>query len=341
VFLKEASCGDGRTEVEGSALESGLHIAAAYFLFETSRHPNIYFFDEDATKDEDGREGPINSSKGRDYSWELTPQRYWQQTIRARLNAKTMMCLRLRPSSHHLRRVCWRQQEAALLQQQLRQKSTQVRVIITRDLPEGQKRGIYAGEVHHVAAGYARNYIIPQKYGVYATERNFERTGVVDPDIAAAEEEKLEEEDSEELKAADLLRKYLRNKQVKIKRNVDPNNPTICHPGHVDASNLRDKLSKQLLIDLEDHESIHIRSEPVPGLEDMEDGEIVDLLMKDEGASPEGDVDVQAKSESEGAEESSQVEECDVKIKQLGEYLAKITLAGGFTVPLKLKVERR
>ena len=53
MFLKEASCGDGRTEVEGSALESGLHIAAAYFLFETSRHPNIYFFDEDATKDED------------------------------------------------------------------------------------------------------------------------------------------------------------------------------------------------------------------------------------------------------------------------------------------------
>ena len=250
----------------------------------------------------------------------------------------------LRPSSHHLlmrRRVCWGQQEAAALLQQRRQKSTQVRVIITRDLPEGQKRGIYAGEVHHVAAGYARNYIIPQKYGVYATERNFERTGVVDPDIAAAEEEQLEEEDSEELKAADLLRKYLRNKQLKIKRNVDPNNPTMCHPGHVNASNLKDKLSKQLLIDLEDHELIHIRSEPVPGLEDLEDSEIADLLLKDEAATTEGDDVVQAKSEGDGDDEASQVEECNVEIKQLGEYLAKITLAGGFTVPLKVKVERR
>lgn len=241
------------------------------------------------------------------------------------------------------RRVCARQQEAVLLQlqPQRRPKSTQVRVIITRDLPEGQKRGIYAGEVHHVAAGYARNYIIPQKYGVYATERNFERTGVVDPDIAAAEEEKLEEEDSEELKAADLLRKYLRNKQLKIRRNVDPNNPTMCHPGHVSASNLRDKLSKQLLIDIEDHESIHIRSEPVPGLEDLEDGEIAGILLQDELASTEGDDIVQVKPESDGADEASQVKKCDVKIKQLGEYLAKITLAGGFAVPLKFKVERR
>ena len=33
--------------------------------------------------------------------------------------------------------------------------------------------------------------------------------------------------------------------------------------------------------------------------------------------------------------------ECEVKVKQIGEYLAKITLADGFVVPLMFKVERR
>ena len=75
---------------------------------------------------------------------------------------------------------------------------------------------MYAGEVHHVAAGYARNYLIPKQMAVYATERNFERCGLVDPQLMLENEvtERDEEEDNEDLKAADLLRKYLRNKTV-------------------------------------------------------------------------------------------------------------------------------
>ena len=55
---------------------------------------------------------------------------------------------------------------------------------------------------------------------VYATPRNFERCGLVDPELMEKEEQaKLskfedEEEDDEDLKAADLLRRYLRNKMV-------------------------------------------------------------------------------------------------------------------------------
>mmetsp|Transcript_19825 Transcript_19825/g.41605 ORF Transcript_19825/g.41605 Transcript_19825/m.41605 type:complete len:284 (-) Transcript_19825:89-940(-) len=231
-----------------------------------------------------------------------------------------------------------------------------VRVIVTRDLPEGQKRGVYAGEVHDVSAGYARNYLIPQKMAVYATPKNFERCGMVDPALAEkAEKMKIDgndEVEDEDLKAADLLRRYLRNKMVKIYRNVDPNMPTICHPGHVTSKNLRDKLSKQLNIDLEPHESIHISEETVIGVDDMEEKEVMALLSKlYDGDGPADTVDYDNEGAGEvGGEaevsrghgrEDNSVEECTIKIKQLGEYIARITLSGGYTVPLRFTVEKR
>lgn len=262
------------------------------------------------------------------------------------------------------------------LQVQLRYKH-QVRVIITQDLPEGQKRGVYAGEVHNVSAGYARNYLVPKKMAVYATPVNFERCGLIDPDIAAKEKvvNPLGEEESEDLKAADILRKYLRNKSVRIIRNVDNNLPTMCHPGHVSAKNLRDKLSKQLKIDLEEHETIHIRNEPVVALDDKDDQELMQMLkemdeedfgakefIKGDEAGVGGDGDAVVNIEAGGSDESaddvgeagqpnadkevvaaeqSAPKDCDTKVKQLGDYVAKITLAGGYVVPLKFKVERR
>ena len=103
---------------------------------------------------------------------------------------------------------------------------------------------------------------------------NFDRCGLVDPEIAAKEEAakltQLSDEEGEEIRAADALRRYLRNKTVRLIRNVDPNLPTMCHPGHVDTKALRVKLSKQFKIDLEEHEIIHIRNEPVKDLEDLD-----------------------------------------------------------------------
>jgi len=224
---------------------------------------------------------------------------------------------------------------------------------------------MYAGEVHNVAAGYARNYLVPKKMAVYATHVNFERCGLIDPDIAAKEEaaqQKLlseDEDENEDLKAADLLRRYLRNKTVRMIRNVDANVPTMCHPGHVSTANLREKLSKQLQIDLEEHESIRILNEPMMGLEEKDDQELMQLirdmdredvavknvgeegeLEEDGGEEPVAD-EVLAASQGgdEGGDEGTK--DCDTKIKQLGDYLAKITLAGGFVVPLKFRVERR
>ena len=101
--------------------------------------------------------------------------------------------------------------------QQQRSKHT-VRIILQDDLPNGKA---YTGDVIYVAAGYARNYLIPQKKALYATRQNFARLGMKDPDMETPEErharlarERLEGED-EDLKAADLLKNYLRNKVVR------------------------------------------------------------------------------------------------------------------------------
>lgn len=197
-----------------------------------------------------------------------------------------------------------------------------VRIILTEDLPG---RG-YEGEVCTVKAGYARNYLIPGKKALYATPANFERVGISDPDLETAEEKRgrlawdaEDEEGAEEVKAADLLRRYLGNKVLKIWRNVDESTKTV-HPGMVDYKAVREKLSKQLKIDLDDTETVHLRAAPVLGLSDMEEIE-VDKILKDVGGDDE--------------------EECSVQIRELGEFLAKITLSGGHTVPLKFVVLKR
>lgn len=96
-----------------------------------------------------------------------------------------------------------------------------VRLIALEDLPHGKG---YQGDVVSVKAGYARNYLVPQKKAVYATPQNFEKLGIIDPDFESEEERiaRLQRESSmdkkaeQHLKQADILRKYLRNKVVCI-----------------------------------------------------------------------------------------------------------------------------
>lgn len=115
--------------------------------------------------------------------------------------------------------VSWPRIPTTNQQQQLQQQRTKhtVRIILQEDLPGGKG---YEGDVMHVAAGYARNYLVPQKKALYATRQNFLRLGMKDPDLETPEErqarlarERLESED-QDLKAADLLKNYLRNKVV-------------------------------------------------------------------------------------------------------------------------------
>lgn len=169
-----------------------------------------------------------------------------------------------------------------------------VRVILLDDLTGGQG---YAGEVHTVKAGYARNFLIPTKKALYATPTNIQRVlGVVDPlgvDKAVQQQQQqlkstshAAKDEDQHVKAADLLRYYLRNKILKIWRNVDTASTTTMasssasssstsnnimlylttYPGMVDAKAVQSKLSKQLKIDLDpncDEEYIEISSTPV------------------------------------------------------------------------------
>lgn len=95
-----------------------------------------------------------------------------------------------------------------------------VRVILTDDLPNGKA---YKGEVLSIRAGYARNHLIPGKIALYATPENFARMNMEDPDLETPEEkaarlqrETMSDEGAEEVKAADFLRHYLRNKVVSL-----------------------------------------------------------------------------------------------------------------------------
>ena len=63
-------------------------------------------------------------------------------------------------------------------------------------------------------------------------------------------------------------------------------------------------------------------------------------------ASEEGDVESVDNAEESVTEKAMATAkpidtDCDSKVKQLGDYVAKITLAGEYVVPLKFTVQRR
>lgn len=49
------------------------------------------------------------------------------------------------------------------------------------------------GEVVNVKRGYARNYLIPRAYAIYATPQNMKRLSLIQEELKASEEKKLAE----------------------------------------------------------------------------------------------------------------------------------------------------
>uniref|UniRef100_A0A6T6I5P1 Ribosomal protein L9 domain-containing protein n=1 Tax=Craspedostauros australis TaxID=1486917 RepID=A0A6T6I5P1_9STRA len=197
-----------------------------------------------------------------------------------------------------------------------------VRIIAKEDLPHGKA---YKGDVLHVKAGHARNHLIPQKMALYATPQNFERLGITDPDVETEEEREqrlareasMSQKDEHLLKDADRLKSYLRNKVLTIWRMVDPDSRDALHPGKVNSWQLRKKLGKQLKIDLDENESLHLHQTPV-NFAELNDRSVNDILEGLDASKP-----------------------CDVEIKRLGDYVAKISLQGGYSVPLKFSIVRK
>lgn len=204
-----------------------------------------------------------------------------------------------------------------------------VRVILVNDLEEGEGKG-YKGDVLTVKAGYARNFLLPQKKAVYATPKNFESHCVLDPlelaekekipEVSAGTEEEMEEM-TENLRQADVLRRYLKNKIVKIHRNVDSNGN--LHPGMVDTRALRLKLSKQLKIDLDTDEHVQIHPEAVASFLQFDDDNFMENFLTQTMA----DIDKE--------------KDDNMQLKQIGDYVAKIVLKGGHLVPLKFTIMKR
>lgn len=108
----------------------------------------------------------------------------------------------------------------------------------------------------------------------------------------------------------------MHSRQLKIWRRVDPKTNDV-HPGMVDEKAVRTKLSRQLKIDLEEHEKVHLRDAPI--VDPDATAEELEALLQE--------IDTEQK--------------CKVQIRALGTHVAKISLAGGYTVPLKVEVLKR
>mmetsp|Transcript_14241 Transcript_14241/g.18586 ORF Transcript_14241/g.18586 Transcript_14241/m.18586 type:complete len:233 (-) Transcript_14241:98-796(-) len=198
-----------------------------------------------------------------------------------------------------------------------------VRIIVNKDLPNGSG---YEGDVVKVKAGYARNYLIPQKYAIYATRQNFMRINMVDPDEETPEQKlarlarEANQEQDQVLKAANILRKYLSNKVLTIYRDSEIKSDVIPPDRRgVDANIIRDKLSFQLKIDLESHEKVHLKPDRV-NFAELEDDQIEEM-MKELGDNKD--------------------EECTTQGRRLGDYIARIWLKGDHFAPLKVSVVQR
>ena len=113
-------------------------------------------------------------------------------------------------------------------------------------------------------------------------------------------------------------------------RSVDPNTVDTLHPGVVTSENLKDKLSKQLKIDLDDHEPIHIYFDTTTPSGDSTN--VSPILFSELNEN---------KIQSMVDEFTTVGDKCQIKIRRLGDYLAKITLKGGYSVPLRFTVLQR
>ncbi len=88
----------------------------------------------------------------------------------------------------------------------------------------------------------------------------------------------------------------------------------------VDATAVREKLSKQLRIDLEENETVHLSVENISSYDKdwRRPGYLEEIIENISAGQP-----------------------CTVQIRQLGFYVAKLTLSGGYVVPLVVQIVKR
>ncbi len=121
----------------------------------------------------------------------------------------------------------------------------------------------------------------------------------------------------------------------------------------VDARTVRQKLSKQLRIDLQPHEKVHLLAQPLGTLMatmttdtsstvDNEDATTTTTTTTTTAAAPflsEEEELTALLQKIHSTREQGQA--CNVQIRQLGDYLASISLRGGHVIPLKVAILKR
>jgi hypothetical protein len=129
----------------------------------------------------------------------------------------------------------------------------------------------------------------------------------------------------------------------------------------VDARAVRKKLSKQLRIDLEPHEKVHLFAEPLGTLLTTSATTTTTEAVVDGDSSNNVDDQGNNNNNNKKKKKDSTVEKPlteeeelnalirrlipqddeNVQIRQVGDYLARISLRGGHIIPLKVAVLKR
>ena len=123
---------------------------------------------------------------------------------------------------------------------------------------------------------------------------------------------------------------------------MDPNSTDSLHPGVVTAEHVRQKLSKQLRIDLDDSEPVHILRTASPPSSPSEETtpSSTTTTTNPLNFAELDDSKIQALADDlvPVVDEEGR---CLIRINRLGEYLAVIGLKGGYAVPLRVLVRQR
>ena len=125
--------------------------------------------------------------------------------------------------------------------------------------------------------------------------------------------------------------------KLQIWRMVDPNSTDTLHPGVVTTENLREKLSKQLKIDLDENEAMHIFREDDDNDNTDSSDSAANTTTNPINFAEIDEVKIQAMID----DFIPTTDTCPIKINRLGDYLAVIGLKGGYTVPLRFVVRQR
>ena len=130
--------------------------------------------------------------------------------------------------------------------------------------------------------------------------------------------------------------------KLQIWRMVDPNSTDTLHPGVVTTENLREKLSKQLKIDLNENEAMHIfrNDDDNNNNTDSSDSSAANTTTTTTTPINFAEID-EVKIQAMIDDFIPTTDKCPIKINRLGDYLAVIGLKGGYTVPLRFVVRQR